>query len=261
MTKAFEITCVLDVTENENLTITSINITRGYDEEIASVSKNSLAKVYNDSNSITATGKIQQNKQAEKSFIKIKWSKPSLIEPGMYICSANFENQSLETTALESSIDIDVRDPNPTEIMSYIVGIEKAIEENKKSIRNLFQVTENARINFGALERNINNKMYAQSELLTPHIEEGIIECNSRMFTRTPDKLKALVVRVYFRKSYMKSPKVFLGITTLDMTRHSNIRYYVAVQQVYTHGFDFVCGSWDDSWVYKMKTSWIAFKS
>ena len=62
-----------------------------------------------------------------------------------------------------------------------------------------------------------------------------------------------------FDKDFESTPNVLVAIEALDTNKNTNLRLFLKKENIDNSGFDLIVGTWDDTSIYGVKISWIAF--
>ena len=97
---------------------------------------------------------------------------------------------------------------------------------------------------------------FAQSQ-----VESGTWGANSSTSGYTLDKNSGdrnVLVEVTFDTPFEVKPDVVLGITMLDISAGSNVRYNVSTMSVSRDGFTIKIATWSETKIYGISGSWVA---
>ena len=92
-------------------------------------------------------------------------------------------------------------------------------------------------------------------------VESGTWSANSSTSGYTLDKNEGdrnVLVEVAFDTPFEEKPNVVLGITMLDASAGSNVRYSVSTMSVSRDGFTIKIATWSVTQIYGISGSWVA---
>jgi hypothetical protein len=69
---------------------------------------------------------------------------------------------------------------------------------------------------------------------------------------------RSVLIEVAFDTPFEKKPKVVLGITMLDASSETNVRYSVSTMSVSRDGFTIKIATWSVTKIYGISGSWVA---
>ena len=92
-------------------------------------------------------------------------------------------------------------------------------------------------------------------------IESGTWSANTSTSGYTLDKNSGdrnVLIEVAFDTPFEIKPNVVLGITMLDISAGSNVRYSVSTMSVSRDGFTIKIATWSETQIYGISGSWVA---
>ena len=95
-------------------------------------------------------------------------------------------------------------------------------------------------------------------------VESGTWSANSGTSGYTLDKNegdRSVLIEVAFDTPFEYKPNVILGITMLDASSGTNIRYSVSTMSVSRDGFTIKIATWSETQIYGIRGSWVAHAS
>jgi len=95
-------------------------------------------------------------------------------------------------------------------------------------------------------------------------VESGTWGANSSTSGYTLDKNSGdrnVLVEVTFDTPFEVKPNVVLGITMLDISAGSNVRYNISTMSVSRDGFTIKIATWSETKIYGISGSWVAHAS
>jgi hypothetical protein len=69
---------------------------------------------------------------------------------------------------------------------------------------------------------------------------------------------RSMTIDVSFTEPFDEKPDIILGVTMMDATTQTNIRYSVSTMSVSRDGFTIKVATWSDSKIYGLSGYWIA---
>ncbi|BFZ17731.1 hypothetical protein BsWGS_20770 [Bradybaena similaris] len=70
---------------------------------------------------------------------------------------------------------------------------------------------------------------------------------------------RRFIQKVKFNTRFKVRPVVFLSVTSLENDRLANLRFLAQVVKVNRKGFQAMCYTWEDTKIYEMRVTWLAF--
>jgi len=129
---------------------------------------------------------------------------------------------------------------------------DKLFEENTSLKRQINEIKEeNKKLKEQISQKDI--KIQSGEYLATFFFDNK----NNYMYNSTGTR--SFTQRIYFNEVYEKIPNVMVSINGLDSDKDRNLRINVFAEHIDTSGFNLKIITWDNTALYRVKSSWIAF--
>ena len=142
-------------------------------------------------------------------------------------------------------------------LLELISQKEFKFENKTKDLKELITQNDNEIQNINILLKEIiqNNNINIQSG-------EWYVEFfayNEYMHMMNSRGEPSITKHIEFDVKFKKAPKVMVSISLLDTERDTNLRVNVYAEHINTSGFDLRIAIWDDTQLYRLRSSWISF--
>ncbi|KAK0062046.1 fibrinogen C domain-containing protein 1 [Biomphalaria pfeifferi] len=244
LVKPFELSCSLQ--DYQGYTTDLIYILKGSSTVIAKIPTENKGDVHLYSKSFSVDGTISPG---SFPYLNVTWTRPTEDLSGQYTCFIHSRNAVWVDSLYQSTVQVSIEKATFKDLFDFSATLASQLEET------------NSRLSF------ISNKMAAANAelgMLRPNVQEGTVSCGIAVpLSSAPPDPTCLPNResrhfVRFNTTYAKAPSVTLSLTSFDINRDFNTRYYFYATNLTTEGFEVVCGTWCNTVIYGMHVRWQA---
>ena len=82
---------------------------------------------------------------------------------------------------------------------------------------------------------------------------------NTRHYMHCQSGNRTFKKHIDFDKEFESTPNVIVAIEALDTNKDTNLRLFLKKENIDNSGFDLIVGTWDNTSIFGVKISWIAF--
>ncbi|XP_059154623.1 uncharacterized protein LOC131940076 isoform X2 [Physella acuta] len=199
---------------------------------------------------------FRENKELKNKTIYLEYNNKQLKEESTLLqtVTKNLQDSNTNLSALVSQLETGVHNIEVSSNSNHVnlEQLQRIVDENRN----------NSLINIQELQKLVNELKTWQDKQRDPHYELNYASCGTMQdYMPSEGTGKINTVKVTFQTPYEKAPLVFVSMTSMDLNKDTNTRYWIGPTNVTPTGFDLVCGTWADTHIYGSGVTWIAIKS